>query len=1080
MKFKKLLAVALFFCATAMFAQNGYVPSKALDADNGQSFQEYVNEMNMYYDRLPVAERKGWKQFKRWQHFWEQRIAENGQFPSANMLIDIFKEAKKVKTPDHLLENKWQMLGPIGSPNVSSKRGKGIGRVNCLRLNPNNEKEIWIGAATGGVWKSLDGGQTWKTFDFTNYLSMGVTDIQIAKTNTNTVYVSTGDAHATYPQVNRSCYSVGIIKTTDGGNNWEITSLADSLGERGIMGKIVVDPRNENIVIASTSAGIMKTTDGGNSWNMEQIGSFFDLAYSYENPDILVATTFQKKGGATIYRSTDLGDSWKKIDSYDKVSRIDIETQEAFPDMFWTISVNADHMSLYDIQVSEDYGESFSTLYDVASDGVNLLGRSNGRNDDLFVGQGEYDLAMAIHPEEFGRIYVGGIEVWRTADNANSWDKKTVWYNGSAANYSHADHHDLVFNKDGSILYNCNDGGVFYTKDNGNTWHDLCGNMNIMQFHAFGNDQETGQIIAGAQDNGSSCMNESGVWKYIGGGDGFEGLISKTPTRKYYFYSTYQGLISMSYSLDDDYNPFMSPARVGDAGTDGWQTPYIINPQNPYTMLVGYYQLYIGDIRDRNNFAKKSAFGSNTYISAIAVAESDTNTIYVARGAALYKTTDYGENWEGIFSTSNKITYIAIDPTDPDKAWITVSGFGEDNKVVSIDGDEISDLTGNLPNIPVLCIAHQKDASNRLYIGTDLGVFTTSNNSNYWELMGAEMPRLIINELEIMENTHKLRACTYGRGVWETDLIECIPDQIEIISDQVSELCEGEVVTLTADIDAEKYLWTTGETTKSIKVTESGYYSVVIPKEWGCSDKSAIAKVSFIPVSDLTLTITGDLPFCGENGEVKLRATSSFENYLWNTGETDKRLTITEPGIYYCQAETQTGCIAYSDTIVVERFDLAEVPTITRPNHVTLVSSEAASYQWFRNGNKISEYDQEMTLERDGTYTVEILDSNGCAATSEEFVVNDMSIQELISKGDVLMSENPSNGLFNITFNHSLSSNIRLTVTNTLGETVFAENYDLISSGQQVRIDLTNRAKGMYILNVVIDETPSMLKLIVQ
>ncbi len=1084
MKFKKLLAGAIFLCASTMFAQNSYVPSKALDADNGQSFHEYVKEMNTYYERLPVSQRKGWKQFKRWQHFWEQRIGEDGQFPKAKMLVDLFKEAKKIKTPDYLLSNKWNTLGPIGSPNTSSSRGKGIGRVNCLRLNPNNEQEIWVGAATGGVWKSLDGGQTWKTFDFTNYLSMGVTDIQIAPTNTNTIYVSTGDAHATYPNVNRSCYSVGILKSTDSGNNWEITALADSLGDRGIMGKIIVDPRNENIVVASTSAGIMKTTDGGNTWQMNEQGSFFDIAYSPANPNIILASTFVKNGGASLYRSTDLGDTWTKVLSKPAVSRLDIETENNYPESFWTISVDGtSHGSaktLYDIQCSDDQGESFYDIYTVSEGGVNLLGRSSGTGSDLYVGQGEYDLAFAVNPLDYNRMYVGGIEVWRTANNGSKWDKKTVWYGGASDNYSHADHHDLVYNKDGSILYDCNDGGVFYTSDNGTTWHDLCGNMNIMQFHAFGNDQSNGDIVAGAQDNGSSAMID-GEWTYIGGGDGFEGIITPTDN-KVYFYSIYNGVISKGYSPTGKYNTFLTPSSVGDKGTEGWQTAYILNPQNPYSMLVGYYDLYVGDINNNKSFVKIGDFSDNgTYISSIAVAESDTNTIYAAKQSILYKTTDYGQNWEVVFNAPNKITYIAVDPNNADRAWVTVSGFGNTKKVALIEGNEETDLTGNLPNVPVLTIVYQKNSPDRVYIGTDLGVFVSDNGSNYWELLGAEMPRMIVNELEIMESTQKLRACTYGRGIWETDLLTCSNKQIPINSDTDGDICEGNVVTLTAGIDEDSYLWSTGETTKSIEVTETGIYSVVSLKEWGCSDKSEPIKVSFIPVPELSITINGDIPFCGEGGSATFKAPFSFASYLWSNGSTERNIDVTEPGVYYLQADTKTGCIAYSDTIVVGRFDEAEVPTIERKDHRTLVSSESAAYQWYKDGNKMfGETSQELVLEKDAAYTVTITDENGCSATSEEIIINDMSVQEMIEDGRLTLSNNPSDGNFTLTFNEAITSNVEMTISNMIGERIMTKSFDMITIGQTINIDLTNQAKGMYFLNAKIGDTPSLIKLIVQ
>jgi hypothetical protein len=381
----------------------------------------------------------------------------------------------------------------------------------------------------------------------------------------------------------------------------------------------------------------------------------------------------------------------------------------------------------------------------------------------------------------------------------------------------------------------------------------------------------------------------------------------------------------------------------------------------------------------------------------------------------------------------------------------------------------------------VLTIVYQKNSPDRLYIGTDLGVFVTDNGSNYWELLGAEMPNMIINELEIMENTNKLRACTYGRGIWETDLLTCNPTKINISSDSPDELCDGEVVTLTAEGNSDKYLWSNGETTKSIKVTETGYYSVAIPKDWGCSDKSEPKKVTFKQVPALTISVSGNLPLCGDDASVVFRAPYDFETYQWSNGATDRRIEISEPGIYYLSAETSNGCTAYSDTIVVEKYDLADVPTINRFSTDTLISSEAASYKWYKNGKIISgQNEQKLFISGDGDYSVQIVNDNGCSATSEDFPVNDLSIEELIEQGVLSVSENPSNGLFSISFNKNIENTVIVNVVNTLGELINKQYFDFASQGQMIEIDLRNQSKGMYFLNLTIGETQSMMKLIIQ
>jgi len=242
------------------------------------------------------------------------------------------------------------------------------------------------------------------------------------------------------------------------------------------------------------------------------------------------------------------------------------------------------------------------------------------------------------------------------------------------------------------------------------------------------------------------------------------------------------------------------------------------------------------------NWTRLSSFGSNQTLVAIAVALSDTNVIYAANYSDLYASYNGGFTWNSIYtSSSSAITSIAVDPQDPKRLWVTKSGFTPSDKVLEINNGEVSNLSGNLPNVPVNAIVYQKNSPDRLFIGTDIGVFYTDYSSAYWEKYGDDMPNVVINDIEINYGANsqtKLRAATYGRGIWEADVINCNYQSPAITYTGATSFCEGDSVILSVNLpdqpnDAEQpqeplnYIWSNGSTSRSIVVKESGAYSVI-------------------------------------------------------------------------------------------------------------------------------------------------------------------------------------------------------------------------------------------------------------
>jgi len=248
-----------------------------------------------------ASERRGWKQFKRWEYFWGQRTYPSGEFPNGYKIYEDYTKFYKETNRNKLQGVQWRLLGPINTPSSSSVREQGLGRINVVRVHPQNENELWIGAASGGLWRSTNNGSTWQNFPFTNFLSLGVSDIAIAKSNPNIVYVATGDADGSIGSGGKDFYSIGLIKTTDAGATWSVTNFSKELHESTLISRVLVNPDNENIVIIATNNGIYKSIDGGISWELKTSeGAFIDMEFKPGDHNILYASTYSFGGSSFI------------------------------------------------------------------------------------------------------------------------------------------------------------------------------------------------------------------------------------------------------------------------------------------------------------------------------------------------------------------------------------------------------------------------------------------------------------------------------------------------------------------------------------------------------------------------------------------------------------------------------------------------------------------------------------------------------------------------------------------------------------------------------------------------------------
>ena len=736
------------------------IPKEKIAENNKQlNFFDVQKAFNQYWANKSYEKGKGWKQFRRWEDFMEQRVASDGKIDISAFWSAYETKLKKNRNKANIAN--WTALGPFDTPLELSYNAKsGSGRINCIAFHPANQNIMWVGAPSGGLWKTIDGGINWATTT-DNLPSIGVSDIAVNPINPDIIYIATGDGDA------GDTYSVGILKSIDGGTNWQTIGLNFFIDQEIIVRRLLINPTNPNFLIAASNDGIYKTIDAGQSWQNVISGHFKDLEFKPNDPSIIYAAKYGSYGGAKIYKSTNSGDSFSLlttgINSND-VDRIELAVSPANPNIIYALCSDAYDSGLYGIYKSTDAGNSWIQTF--SGNTMNLLGWSENGND--VGGQGWYDLSMTVSPVNENIVFVGGVNIWKSVNGGSTWSISGHWYGAAGIEYVHADQHTLAYNINTGVLFSGNDGGLYKTTNNGSNWSDISDGLEILQIYRLSSSVTNPEIVVGGtQDNGTMKLNLE-QWNNILGGDGMECIIDySNPNIIYgsYYYGSIQKSTNGGYFFYD-----ISPSNDG-----AWVTPYVMHPTNSNTIFAGYSNVY----KTTNGGNTWNQISSNltggTSLQSLAVSKSNPDYIYTATYDNIYKTMNGGSTWENITAglpSNPNLKYIAISSTNPEKLWVVFSGFYAGQKVyMSENGGNLwVNVSDSLPNVPANCIVYENNTNDALYVGTDIGVYYRNDSMSYWMEFDDGLPNVIVYELEIQYSAMKIRAATFGRGLWESDL----------------------------------------------------------------------------------------------------------------------------------------------------------------------------------------------------------------------------------------------------------------------------------------------------------------------
>lgn len=726
--------------------------------NQGKSFFEIRDIMNQKYRNYSTIKTAGnysreMKQYKRWEFYWRSQVTKSGVFPKPYQIYNGFLEAQKSKSKAK--SNTWSLIGPSHIPTATDPGYAGMGRINAIAFV--DSLNWFVGSPSGGLWKTTNGGSSWIPVG-DNLPTMGISDIAIAPNNSNIIYIATGDADG---QQNPT---IGLLKSTNGGQSFSTTGLNFTASNMRQCSHILIDPSNSNNILVSTNVGIYKSTDGGSSFNKVYNNECFQLTLKPGSSTIAYAS---RPNG--IIKTTNFGSTWSNVSNMNGINSTSYKVE------FGVTPANANYI----FAIDSDGGASKST-----DGGSSWTSVSLPANFDT---QGGYDMTVAIDQNTANTILIGGVNGWRSTNGGSSWTLYLdgYWSQGQPNFYVHSDHHVMkVAPWNSSLWFTGNDGGLHKgTLTQSNHWTDLSDGLAITQFYRMGGVKNNAQLLtAGAQDNDAVSFNGT-TWLNINNStDGIDGMINYNNTQIAYAASQ-EGHLTKTTNGWNSYQ-VITPQSSNYAD---FVWPIEMDPINPDIIYGGYEDIY----RSTNGGSTWSNITNNVssgepFVS-IAIAPSNTSTLYaIDYQGYLYKTTNI-TNWSNVslpLSLEGCISRVTVSPTDPNTIYVILMGYDAGEKVYkSTDGGQSwTNISTGLPNIVMKSIISQSGTNEDLYVGTSNGVYHKTMNSN-WTSYSTGLPNVMVNDLDINYLSSKLRAATFGRGIWSVDLATPTSVQTSLKSD---------------------------------------------------------------------------------------------------------------------------------------------------------------------------------------------------------------------------------------------------------------------------------------------------------
>jgi hypothetical protein len=736
--FRRFLAGASLFGIALSVALVAFIPPVAYAVDRETAeFKTWLDEKAAFFAANPERQHikgSGWKPYNRAKWFNEQRMT-NGELPPAGARWRVWEHKVQLERASGVApRSTWFTMGPTNF----------AGRMLAIAFHP-NQTTAYAGAAGGGVWKTTDSGASW--FPVSDEIpSLAVGGIALSLSDPEIVVIGTGEATNNIDVIG----GVGILRSTDGGATWGQTSLSYTVFSGHGFHVIETNPIN-GTMLAGARDGLWRSTDDGQNWTqVRDDGDYFDVKWKPGDANRVYAAKGDGSSGNKVKVSTDDGLTFENAGTGQPASFAIGKTKIAV--------TAAAPQTIYAIYADRGTSGNLVGVYRSLDDGANWTLQAASPN--IPGGQGWYNLSLAADPNNADRVIAGGVQLYRSNDGGVTF---------GTLSGPHVDHHDAryvpgLFNR----VWVASDGGIWSSTNDGTSWTDSNNGLTSYQFYdiCVNNGPTAYYILGGTQDNGTDKWSGSTVWANSLGADGMVCNVSAVNG------TTVYGEIQFGDHRKNVNSGIggWSSINNGITGTGAWVTPVDLDPNDTDHL---YTATGSGTFRstDGANWTLVDSQGAQWY----SISPVDGDVIWAGGGLARHSTDD-GASWTDAapfgFLTGG-FTKILAHPTDLATAFVTFSGYDSAAAHVLRTTDmgvSWENVTGDFVSQPVNAIAVNPSEPTQWFIGTDVGVWSSTNGGVNWLPFETGFPNAVVVDLEIQDALQKLVAGTHGRGAWEIDI----------------------------------------------------------------------------------------------------------------------------------------------------------------------------------------------------------------------------------------------------------------------------------------------------------------------
>ena len=659
---------------------------------------------------------------------------------------------------------KWQFVGPS---NIG-------GRMTSLVCHPDNPEILVAGAAGGGVWRSTESGRSWQPM-WHDQPTLNIGSLALDPSDPNIVYCGTGEANLSAD----SHPGVGIFRSLDGGQHWQILAQADAAGIPSRIGVIAVDQFDLNHIriggVAHSSFGrdgMYVSHDGGMTWvrdNFASIHSYRCHAIIFHPTvrDVLYATVSGSGIQNGIWRSRDGGRSWTHLTNglpfSASMGRTSLAIAPSDPNVLFALSANSSR-GVLGVFRSGDGGDTWQ----------NVTGKHFEDERQM-----SYNNTIVIHPTNPDHVLCGGVDLHQTTDGGQTWTQVTRWFRDRGdPDFAHADQHALVMPAaQPGWVYAMNDGGMDFSENGGTTWANRSNGLAVTMYYDLEVAQTDGNMFGGgAQDNGTNITVTGGSDDHfmISGGDG--GYMVIDPQDQLHLFASSQRMRIVRFRENTGWVDVSPLPRNDPERLRMWMVFIAMDPHDSNTVFTGTIRVWRTQ-DDGDSWSPVSDPLDNSVISAIEIARHDSNRIYVGtENGGFFRSLDGGNTWSddlsGAALPGRTITRIRTRPDNADTVFVTVANFQNRHVFRSTDGGltwhDVDE--GQLPDVPHHGIAIPVDHPEHVYVCNDVGVFVSTDAGGSWRNMTRNLPNVMVVDLVYHHTDRTLTTATYGRSIWRLDL----------------------------------------------------------------------------------------------------------------------------------------------------------------------------------------------------------------------------------------------------------------------------------------------------------------------